>query len=78
MKCPICNVWSQVAETRIKDGEYIRTRECANEHRFKTKEVCIGTPRLKRSALALRTGGRQDVGEGAPTNSERTTSGDHH
>lgn len=35
MKCPRCNAWTFVLETR---GER-RKRECANKHRFYTVEI---------------------------------------
>ena len=38
MKCPICNVWTNVLDTRNKNGVTVRRRECANEHIFKTEE----------------------------------------
>lgn len=39
MKCPTCNTWSDVLETRpTKDGVK-RRRECANLHRFTTYEM---------------------------------------
>jgi transcriptional regulator NrdR family protein len=42
MKCPICDAWSTVRETRQnKRLGYIRRRECANEHRFTTQEVVV-------------------------------------
>lgn len=37
MKCPICNAWTSVKATR----GVLRRRECANGHRFSTKEVCV-------------------------------------
>lgn len=41
MKCPTCNAWSNVLETRqIKSG-LKRRRECANLHRFVTYETEI-------------------------------------
>jgi transcriptional regulator NrdR family protein len=37
--CPICNVWAEVKETRKRsDGSVYRRYECANLHRFSTKE----------------------------------------
>ena len=40
MKCPTCNAWTLVKETRTRvDGSKRRTYECANEHRFRTSEV---------------------------------------
>jgi transcriptional regulator NrdR family protein len=42
MKCPVCNAWSLVKYTRDSPTfGHIRRRECANEHRFTTKEVFI-------------------------------------
>lgn len=39
MKCPTCNAWTNVLESRpIKDGVK-RRRECANLHRFTTYET---------------------------------------
>jgi transcriptional regulator NrdR family protein len=37
MKCPTCGSWSTVVSTR----DTKRRRECANEHRFTTKEVVV-------------------------------------
>lgn len=44
MKCPKCAAATDVKHT--KDG--IRTRECFNEHTFKTQEIVITEPKLKR------------------------------
>jgi transcriptional regulator NrdR family protein len=42
MKCPVCGAWSLVKQTRDSPTfGHIRRRECANEHRFTTKEVFI-------------------------------------
>ena len=42
MKCPVCGVWTLIKETRQSPTfGYTRRRECANEHRFTTKEVFI-------------------------------------
>ena len=39
MKCPTCNAWTMVKETRTKPGNTTYRRyECANEHRFTTYE----------------------------------------
>lgn len=39
MKCPTCDAWTFVRETRpAKDGGVRRRYECANEHRFTTLE----------------------------------------
>ena len=37
MKCPKCNAWTRVVETR---GSF-RVRECGNLHRFTTEEVFV-------------------------------------
>jgi len=48
MKCPICDAWSTVKETRQnKKLGYIRRRECANEHRFTTQEVVVVDDQLR-------------------------------
>jgi transcriptional regulator NrdR family protein len=42
MKCPFCNAWSIVKETRNSPTfGHTRRRECGNEHRFTTKECVI-------------------------------------
>jgi uncharacterized Zn finger protein (UPF0148 family) len=42
MKCPVCGSWSSVKQTRDSPTfGHVRRRECANEHRFTTKEVFI-------------------------------------
>ena len=39
VKCPVCNQWVSTLETRHRaDGSTYRRYECANEHRFVTKE----------------------------------------
>lgn len=39
MKCPICKAWTVVKETRLRsDGSRYRRYECANLHRFTTRE----------------------------------------
>ena len=47
MPCPLCGATSDVVLTRLNGGHYIRTRECFNEHVFKTKEIVLTEPRLK-------------------------------
>lgn len=42
MKCPTCGAWTLVKQTTTSPTfGHIRRRECANEHRFTTKEVAI-------------------------------------
>jgi hypothetical protein len=42
MRCPECGTWTVVLETRVTDkNDVTRRRECANEHRFRTREVLI-------------------------------------
>lgn len=39
MKCPVCQTWTMVKETRTKPGNTkLRRYECANLHRFVTLE----------------------------------------
>lgn len=39
MRCPQCQVWTEVKETRVRpDGSRRRRYECANFHRFSTVE----------------------------------------
>ncbi len=50
MKCPVCNAWSYVKETRQQpDNEKKRRYECGNLHRFVTleKAVRVIKPRKK-------------------------------
>ena len=46
MKCPICNVWTSVLDTRNKKDVTVRRRKCANEHIFITEER-VTAPRTK-------------------------------
>lgn len=39
MKCPTCNAWTNVLESRPLKGSIKRRRECANMHRFTTYET---------------------------------------
>jgi hypothetical protein len=43
----LCNATTDVTLTRLIDGHYVRTRECFNEHVFKTKEIVLIQPRQK-------------------------------
>ena len=48
MKCPICNAWSIVKQTKKSPTfGYTRRRECANEHRFTTQEVVVPPEDIK-------------------------------
>jgi transcriptional regulator NrdR family protein len=40
MKCPVCNAWTSVKQTRTRktDGVVTRRYECGNLHRFSTEE----------------------------------------
>ncbi len=46
MKCPVCNVWTNVLDTRNKKSVSVRRRKCANEHIFVTEER-VKAPNLK-------------------------------
>lgn len=48
MKCPFCDAWSAVRETR----DARRRRECANGHRFSTVEVVTLDERKRAKAIA--------------------------
>ena len=39
MKCPTCGTWTEVLETRKLAGYTRRRYQCANLHRFTTREV---------------------------------------
>jgi transcriptional regulator NrdR family protein len=42
MKCPVCQAWTTIKDTRKSPvWGYIRRRECGNEHRFTTQEKVI-------------------------------------
>lgn len=42
MKCPRCDAWAEVLETRVRvDGVRRRRYVCANLHRFTTLEVLV-------------------------------------
>ena len=40
VSCPTCGTWTRVLQSRTRDDNTVYRRyECANEHRFSTKEV---------------------------------------
>jgi transcriptional regulator NrdR family protein len=41
MKCPTCNAWASVKDTRQRVGSTYRRYVCANEHRFSTTEEVV-------------------------------------
>ena len=41
MKCPRCDAWTEVLETRKLVDHTYRRYECANLHRFSTKEMPV-------------------------------------
>jgi transcriptional regulator NrdR family protein len=44
MKCPQCGAWTLTKETRATPkGDTRRRYECANGHRFTTKETVVPT-----------------------------------
>lgn len=64
MKCPKCNAWTFVLESRAKDDATRRRYECANGHRITTEERPVrvdngpvekgdrrATPRPRRAAV---------------------------
>ena len=38
MKCPTCNTWTTVEQTKSLGGFVERRRKCANNHTFTTEE----------------------------------------
>ena len=48
MKCPKCQVPTEVKDTRINKDYVMRYRVCFNMHRFKTEERAVTEPRLKK------------------------------
>ena len=62
MKCPVCNAWTSVKQTRTRktDGVVTRRYECGNLHRFSTEErVWIRTE----TEFALLRGGAPNLEE---------------
>jgi len=56
-RCPECNVWTEVMDTRLRsDGSRRRRYQCANLHKFWTEERIVpgrsSTPTEKMEALA--------------------------
>jgi transcriptional regulator NrdR family protein len=48
MKCPVCEAWSIVKQTKKSPVfGYVRRRECANEHRFTTQEIVVPEEAIK-------------------------------
>jgi transposase-like protein len=52
MKCPQCKAWAIVLETRSKpNNETYRRYQCANEHKFSTKETPAEWENYRKSDL---------------------------
>ena len=78
MNCPECGVWTIVRETRKSPTfGYKRRRECANGHKFTTKEVVISESELEQERrdhleanrelmVAFRESTRENPGAYAP------------
>jgi len=48
MKCPQCNTYTEVLETRLRSDGVVRRRYlCANMHRFATLEVVVEDRKTK-------------------------------
>lgn len=89
MKCPTCNVWVRVIETRNgPDNTKRRRYECANLHRFTTEERILHNPKptpkekaaLIQKALlrALQSGAADPTGPSStPTKTTASTSTAH-
>ena len=54
MKCPICNVWTSVLDTRNKRDVTVRRRKCANEHIFVTEERVTAPKAKEKDELSSR------------------------
>jgi hypothetical protein len=51
MKCPQCKAWATVLETRNKaNNETYRRYQCANEHKFSTREAAAEWENYRKSA----------------------------
>jgi len=49
MRCPVCNTWVMVKETRSRpNNATYRRYECANTHRFVTMEQVVRVIELKK------------------------------
>jgi len=48
MKCPHCGAWTEVLRTRGA----ARKRQCANDHRFDTREVVVVNANTRARAIA--------------------------
>jgi transcriptional regulator NrdR family protein len=54
MKCPQCNTYTEVLETRTRaDGVVRRRYLCANMHRFTTLEVVVEERKTKEKTNEL-------------------------
>jgi len=60
MKCPECDTWTIVKETRTSTGNSRRRRlECANGHRFTTLEtIIVSKTQIHQEQKALKVGGK--------------------
>ena len=48
MKCPFCEAWTTIKESRESPiFGYTRRRECGNQHRFTTKERVVSDDAIK-------------------------------
>ena len=54
MKCPICNVWTNVLDTRNKKSVTVRRRKCGNEHVFITEERAVSPNAKETDELSSR------------------------
>lgn len=51
MKCPVCDAWTRVKQTRHRaDGSTYLRYECANLHRFTTSERVDQQPARRENA----------------------------
>jgi transcriptional regulator NrdR family protein len=48
MKCPVCEAWTEVKDSRQKNGVVRRSRVCGNDHRFSTEERPVPDSRQRK------------------------------
>ena len=54
MKCPTCDVYTRILETRANPDGMRRRYQCANLHRFTTQETLCPPPRPMLTQAQLR------------------------
>lgn len=77
MKCPECGAWSLVKQTKKSPTfGYTRRRECANEHRFTTREILVAQEEIdkeRRTHLANNQKRLESIRENEPSRFKNIT-----